>query len=211
MKKSWLYGCSFILLSIFATACGDDEKDIYGIFYADIVTCHTNKGNPYFTYQTTDSAPVDTLYPVSEVNSDDMGEGVRVLLQYRPIETLSEHKKQVEIQALSAIHFDTLRIVPHDKIDQLPDDTLYLQSAWKTGDFLNLRYRIDYQPAAQHPACRRRSRAFRRYLESTVATQSQRRPRGTLEQSILVVQYLGLSKPSLYDAATLCKSSKFQL
>ena len=48
MKKSWLYGCSFILLSIFATACGDDEKDIYGIFYADIVTCHTNKGNPYF-------------------------------------------------------------------------------------------------------------------------------------------------------------------
>ena len=38
MKKSWLYGCSFILLSIFATACGDDEKDIYGIFYADIVT-----------------------------------------------------------------------------------------------------------------------------------------------------------------------------
>lgn len=75
MKKSWLYGCSFILLSIFATACGDDEKDIYGIFYADIVTCHTNKGNPYFTYQTTDSAPVDTLYPVSEVNSDDMGEG----------------------------------------------------------------------------------------------------------------------------------------
>ena len=144
MKKSWLYGCSFILLSIFATACGDDEKDIYGIFYADIVTCHTNKGNPYFTYQTTDSAPVDTLYPVSEVNSDDMGEGVRVLLQYRPIETLSEHKKQVEIQALSAIHFDTLRIVPHDKIDQLPDDTLYLQSAWKTGDFLNLRYRIDY-------------------------------------------------------------------
>lgn len=73
-----------------------------------------------------------------------MGEGVRVLLQYRPIETLSEHKKQVEIQALSAIHFDTLRIVPHDKIDQLPDDTLYLQSVWKTGDFLNLRYRIDY-------------------------------------------------------------------
>ena len=127
MKKSWLYGCSFILLSIFATACGDDEKDIYGIFYADIVTCHTNKGNPYFTCQTTDSAPVDTLYPVSEVNSDDMGEGVRVLLQYRPIGTLSEHKKQVEIQALSAIHFDTLRIVPHDKIDQLPDDTLYLQ------------------------------------------------------------------------------------
>lgn len=56
-----------------------DEKDIYGIFYADIVTCHTNKGNPYFTCQTTDSAPVDTLYPVSEVNSDDMGEGVRVL------------------------------------------------------------------------------------------------------------------------------------
>ena len=150
MKKSWLYGCSFILLSIFATACGDDEKDIYGIFYADIVTCHTNKGNPYFTYQTTDSAPVDTLYPVSEVNSDDMGEGVRVLLQYRPIETLSEHKKQVEIQALSAIHFDTLRIVPHDKIDQLPDDTLYLQSVWKTGDFLNLRYRIDYH-SRPHP------------------------------------------------------------
>ena len=211
MKKSWLYGCSFILLSIFATACGDDEKDIYGIFYADIVTCHTNKGNPYFTYQTTDSAPVDTLYPVSEVNSDDMGEGVRVLLQYRPIETLSEHKKQVEIQALSAIHFDTLRIVPHDKIDQLPDDTLYLQSAWKTGDFLNLRYRIDYHSRPHSSRCRRRSRAFRRYLESTVATQSQRRPRGTLEQSILVVQYLGLSKPSLYDAATLCKSSKFQL
>ena len=200
MKKSWLYGCSFILLSIFATACGDDEKDIYGIFYADIVTCHTNKGNPYFTCQTTDSAPVDTLYPVSEVNSDDMGEGVRVLLQYRPIGTLSEHKKQVEIQALSAIHFDTLRIVPHDKIDQLPDDTLYSE----------VSYRLS-QPAAQHPACRRRSRAFRRYLESTVATQSQRRPRGTLEQSILVVQYLGLSKPSLYDAATLCKSSKFQL
>ncbi len=81
-----------------------------------------------------------------------MGEGVRVLLQYRPIETLSEHKKQVEIQALSAIHFDTLRIVPHDKIDQLPDDTLYLQSAWKTGDFLlsEVSYRLP-QPAAQHP------------------------------------------------------------
>ena len=159
----------------------------------------------YFTYQTTDSAPVDTLYPVSEVNSDDMGEGVRVLLQYRPIETLSEHKKQVEIQALSAIHFDTLRIVPHDKIDQLPDDTLYLQSAWKTGDFLNLRYRIDYH-SRPHSILLVADEA-----ELSGDTLKVRRPRGTLEQSILVVQYLGLSKPSLYDAATLCKSSKFQL
>ena len=206
MKKSWLYGCSFILLSIFATACGDDEKDIYGIFYADIVTCHTNKGNPYFTYQTTDSAPVDTLYPVSEVNSDDMGEGVRVLLQYRPIETLSEHKKQVEIQALSAIHFDTLRIVPHDKIDQLPDDTLYLQSVWKTGDFLNLRYRIDYHSRPHSILLVADEAELFAALVAVIDV-----ARGTLEQSILVVQYLGLSKPSLYDAATLCKSSKFQL
>ena len=48
------------------------------------------------------------------------------------------------MQALSAIHFDTLRLVSHERMTELPDDTLYLQSIWKTGDFLNLRYRIDY-------------------------------------------------------------------
>ena len=71
---------------------------------------------------------------------------IRVCLfqQFRPVEQLDEHRKRIEIQALSAIHFDTLRVVAHDKMPQLPDDTLYLQSVWKTGDFLNLRYRIDY-------------------------------------------------------------------
>ena len=136
---------------------------------------------------------------------------VRVLLQYRPIETLSEHKKQVEIQALSAIHFDTLRIVPHDKIDQLPDDTLYLQSAWKTGDFLNLRYRIDYH-SRPHSILLVADEAELSGDTLKVQLRHSRNddPRD-IGQSILVVQYLGLSKPSLYDAATLCKSSKFQL
>ena len=131
------------LLLLLTTAC-EQEEDIYGIFYADIVTCHRNNSGTYFTHQATDSAPLDTLYPVGTVNEAKTGEGVRVLLQYRPVETLGENRQRVEIQALSSIHFDTLRLVSHEQMAQLPDDTLYLQSIWKTGDFLNLRYRIDY-------------------------------------------------------------------
>lgn len=132
-----------LLLPFVITACDDKEEDIYGIFYADIVTCHTTNGNICFSYQATDAAPADTLYPVSTV-SGNFGNGERILLQFHPVEQLDEHRKRIEIQALSAIHFDTLRVVAHDKMPQLPDDTLYLQSVWKTGDFLNLRYRIDY-------------------------------------------------------------------
>lgn len=131
------------LLLLLTTAC-EQEEDIYGIFYADIVTCHRSNSGTYFTHQATDSAPLDTLYPVGTVNEAKTGEGVRVLLQYRPVETLGENRQRVEIQTLSSIHFDTLRLVSHEQMAQLPDDTLYLQSVWKTGDFLNLRYRIDY-------------------------------------------------------------------
>ena len=109
-----------LLLPFVITACDDKEEDIYGIFYADIVTCHTTNGNICFSYQATDAAPADTLYPVSTV-SGNFGNGERILLQFRPIEQLDEHRKRIEIQALSAIHFDTLRVVAHDKMPQLPD------------------------------------------------------------------------------------------
>lgn len=126
------------------TACKKEEEDIYGIFYLDIVTCHKDNGATYFTCQKTDSAPMDTLCPIGTVDESKTGEGERVLLQFRPIEEQGEHRKQIEILALSSIHFDTLRVVSHEKMAELPNDTLYLQSVWKTGDFLNLRYRIDY-------------------------------------------------------------------
>ena len=109
-SRWWLLA---LLLGL-TTAC-EQEKDIYGIFYADIVTCHRGNDGTYFTHQATDSAPLDTLYPVGAVNEAKTAEGVRVLLQYRPVETLGENRQRIEIQAL-----------------------------WKTGDFLNLRYRIDY-------------------------------------------------------------------
>ncbi len=142
VKKEWTYRFLSLLLPLLFTAC-QGEEDVYGIFYADIVTCHTGNEGLHFSYQTTDSAPADTLYPVSPIN-DNVKEGARVLLQFRPVEQLDEHRKRIEVQALSAIHFDTLRVVAHNDMEKLPDDTLYLQSAWKTGDFLNLRYRIDY-------------------------------------------------------------------
>lgn len=142
MKRAWLYVISILPLLLF-TACKGEEEDIYGIFYADIVTCHTGSEGLHFSYQTTDSTPADTLYPTSPV-TETIKEGERVLLQFRPVEQLAEHRKRIEVQALSAIHFDTLRVVGHNNMDKLPDDTLYLQSVWKTGDFLNLRYRIDY-------------------------------------------------------------------
>ena len=118
-RRWWLLAVPLLLL----TAC-EKEEDLYGIFYADIVTCHRGNEGTYFTCRT--------------------AEGVRVLLQYRPVEELSTTRKRIEVQALSAIHFDTLRLVSHERMTELPDDTLYLQSIWKTGDFLNLRYRIDY-------------------------------------------------------------------
>lgn len=133
-----------LLLPLLVLTSCEKEEDAYGIFYLDIVTCHQETGATYFTYQTTDLAPMDTLCPVGVVDESKTGEGERVLLQFRPIEEQSEHRKQIEILALSSIHFDTLRVVSHEKIAQLPNDTLYLQSVWKTGDFLNLRYRIDY-------------------------------------------------------------------
>lgn len=137
----WLWVVMPLLLAM--TSC-EKEEDIYGVFYLDIVTCHHLDGNTYFTYQATDSAPMDTLYPTSTVNESLTAEGVRVLLQYKPLESLGENRERIEIQALSAIHFDTLQMVSHERLAQLPNDTLYLQSVWKTGDFLNLRYRIDY-------------------------------------------------------------------
>lgn len=138
-RRWWLLAVPLLLL----TAC-EKEKDLYGIFYADIVTCHQGNEGTYFTCQATDSSPMDTLCPIGTVDESRTAEGVRVLLQYRPVEELSTTRKRIEVQALSAIHFDTLRLVSHERMTELPDDTLYLQSIWKTGDFLNLRYRIDY-------------------------------------------------------------------
>lgn len=144
MKRPVAWHWWALLLSLLVMTSCEKEEDVYGIFYLDIVTCHQENGATYFTYQTTDSAPMDTLCPVGAVDESKTGEGERVLLQFRPIEEWSKTRKQIEILALSSIHFDTLRVVSHEKMAELPDDTLYLQSVWKTGDFLNLRYRIDY-------------------------------------------------------------------
>ncbi|HIZ26912.1 NigD-like protein [Barnesiella sp. An55] len=145
MKRLAIFhGWFWVVPLLLATTACEKEEDIYGVFYLDIVTCHHHDGNTYFTHQATDSAPMDTLYPTETPNESLTAEGVRVLLQYKPLESLGENRERIEIQALSAIHFDTLRLVSHEQLAQLPNDTLYLQSIWKTGDFLNLRYRIDY-------------------------------------------------------------------
>ncbi len=144
MRVKTLYIILLVLAGVGALVGCGEEKDLYGVFYTDVVTCHTTGDTPYFTHQATDAVPLDTLYPVSALAFGHGQEGRRVMLQYRPIEQLSKHRKRIEVQTLSAIHFDTLKVVPHDTIAALPDDTIYLQSVWKTGDFLNLRYRVVY-------------------------------------------------------------------
>ncbi len=132
------------LLATLFVAC-DKEEDIYGILYADMVTAHTPKDKEaYFTYQPNDASVVDTLYPQPALSPGEVKDGVRMLLQYRPIEQLAEHRQRIEVQVLSAIHFDTLKAVSQEFLDKFPNDTLYLQSVWKTGDFLNVRYRVEY-------------------------------------------------------------------
>ena len=83
-SRWWLLA---LLLGL-TTAC-EQEKDIYGIFYADIVPCHRGYAGPYFPHRSTDTAPLDPLSPVGAVNEGKTAEGLRVLLQYRPVETLA--------------------------------------------------------------------------------------------------------------------------
>ncbi len=145
MKRcTLLYLLIITLLPVLLAAC-NNEKDMYGELYLDVVTVHkSEQQTPYFTRQANDASPVETLYPVPALSSQNVAEGERMLLQYHPIEQLSNHQQRIKIQSLSPIHFDTLKIVSREVIDKLPNDTLYLQSVWKTGDFLNLRYRIEY-------------------------------------------------------------------
>ncbi len=139
-----LYLLIGLLLPMLLIAC-DKEKDIYGILYLDMVTVHVSEEDaPHFTRQANDASAVDTLYPTPALSPEGIQEGQRVMLQYNPVGELSNHRQIIQVQVLLPIHFDTLEIAPKEIIDKLPDDTVYLQSVWKTGDFLNLRYRVEY-------------------------------------------------------------------
>lgn len=130
---------ALLLVAAGFSAC-EDEKDRYGDLRLDLVTCDYTDGTLHFKRPQTDNREY-TLVPVPEYSAQVV-QGERVALYYEPSTTVSGMEIPVTVRGIAPIHFDTLQGT--SRIDLLADDEVRLQSVWKTGDFLNFRYQIEY-------------------------------------------------------------------
>lgn len=71
--------------------------------------------------------------------------GRRVIAEYGVADTdLSRRPMPVRLHQMGLIEFDTIRAVSYEKMADLADSRMKLVSVWRTGQFINLQAKVEY-------------------------------------------------------------------
>lgn len=133
-----------IIMSGVMASCSTDDDYNDRIFYSSIVTIQSTDeaSGTVFTFQRYDDSPLITLTAAGR--TVDKGRvGSRALLYYYPESGDPYASGPVEIRSLGAINCDTAIIRPIERYEW-DHDAIFLNSIWRTGEYINLRMRAEY-------------------------------------------------------------------
>lgn len=143
MDKFQNYIITFLFAGLFLS-CEKESSYDYGPFWLDIVTYQAPDNVPaYFTLEKNQEEPV-SLIPHEQLSLNNANDGTRVMLQYIKNETINDNEFYITIKGLSRILSDSLRVATPELMELLPDDKIRLNSIWKSGDYLNIKYQSEF-------------------------------------------------------------------
>ncbi len=129
------------LMAVTMSSCSDEEYSTE-MMLSDIVTVTSVGNDTRFEFQRYDDSPLIKLtagnvdFPEKIVNN-------RVLLRYYPESGEPYTSGAVKVVGLTLINNDTTRIRPIEKYNWTATP-VYLNSIWRTGNYLNLRMKVEY-------------------------------------------------------------------
>ncbi len=143
--KRYIHILATVIL-IIASSCAD-EKYNDRMLLSDIVTIsEAGADKPVtFTFRRYDDSPLITLKALNG-SVDKEWTGHRILLRYYPESGEAYTSGNVTVAAMSAINYDTVRVREVEKYDWKASP-VFLNSVWRTGQYLNMRMRVEYSPS----------------------------------------------------------------
>ncbi|MCP9610478.1 NigD1/NigD2 family lipoprotein [Coprobacter tertius] len=138
-KRKILYLSIFCYIAFTLSACDKEETFDYGPFRIDMVTCETGDGTLSFLRD--DGC---TLVPSPSQATDNYVDGQRVLLNYIVIEKNTTDLCTIQIKSLGKILYNDVKTIDYTQLSMIPDDPIYLVTAWEGGNCINLKYKIEY-------------------------------------------------------------------
>lgn len=131
----------FVLVS-----CAKEEYNDRKLL-SDIVTIsEAGTGTPAtFTFRRYDDSPLITLKAINGSIAEEWA-GHRILLRYYPENGEPYTSGDITVAAMNAINYDTLRVRDVTKYDWTASP-VFLNSIWRTGQYLNMRMRVEYSPS----------------------------------------------------------------
>lgn len=151
------------LLAATVASCGDEHQGYNDkISYAEIVTVApmSADGLHTFTFRRRDDSPLITL-TAAKLPSTAPKEGKRALLLYVPASGEPYASGAITVRSISTINTDTAIVRPIERY-RWDANPVFLNSVWRTGDYLNFRFRADYSD---------RPRFFGLVVDSVTATE----------------------------------------
>jgi hypothetical protein len=148
MRNILILPAAMLLSSV--VACSSDDSYNDKIFYSSIVTVESvdDDGDATFTFQRYDDSPMLTL-TAQNTTVSKARVGKRVLLYYYPKSGEPYESGAVDVRSLSAINCDTAIIRPIERYNW-DANGVYLYSMWRSGNYLNMRMRVDYSETARY-------------------------------------------------------------
>lgn len=142
MNKFQNHIIAFLLAGLLLS-CEKEPSYDYGPFRLDIVTYQANNIPAYFILEK-DKEESQSLIPTERPSLNNIKDGTRVMLQYIKDEAINDKEYYITIKGLSRILSDSLRGATPELMKLLQNDTIRLNSIWKSGDYLNIKYQSEF-------------------------------------------------------------------
>ncbi|GAB1360061.1 hypothetical protein MASR1M31_18560 [Porphyromonadaceae bacterium] len=128
-----------LILGLFSYGCGKNENNT-APYLAEIATVSKKVGETVFIQDRT----ATVLRPVKSIPAiSALSEGERVLIYYVPMDG-SATEIPIEILNVGRILTKSVRELPSDSMALLPDFPLKVESAWLSGEYVNLHLLFNY-------------------------------------------------------------------
>ena len=147
MKSPVCHILLFIVAIVIAQACDNEDYYRYGDFRYDMVTFMGNEdgaGDVYINYPVNDNTPVRLIDHAGAVSisNEDISVGDRLLLNYIVDKDNGDGTLDITARSYVQVVTDSLRYTLN--MSSLAQDSVSLNSIWRTGDYINLYCRVKY-------------------------------------------------------------------
>lgn len=145
ITKKPIYALLLFLLASMSVGCEKTNDSIQPYPYnIDIVSCNTASGGMLqFKQILPGDQGIVTLIPETPMTSI-AGQNERVLLQYYHTGNIDDTTRLINVLQMASIINDTARPLALDSINTFENDPIKVNTAWRTGEYLNLNLQIEY-------------------------------------------------------------------